>query len=123
MGRIRSSLFFPFDPLLLRNSHKFIEPLYRDWQGPVEEDDLLIIDEDPIFGLDQTGDEDDEENIDDDDIESLTESSEEKSEAECFSMPSDTTKLNAYQIKLLQQKAWTETTKRPRSQSMENGSW
>ena len=115
--------FFPFDPLLLRNSHKFIEPLYRDWQGPVEEDDLLIIDEDPIFGLDQTGDEDDEENIDDDDIESLTESSEEKSEAECFSMPSDTTKLNAYQIKLLQQKAWTETTKRPRSQSMENGSW
>eukprot|EP00934_Nitzschia_sp_Nitz4_P007242 Nitzschia sp. Nitz4//scaffold128_size63911//52793//54827//NITZ4_006231-RA/size63911-augustus-gene-0.58-mRNA-1//-1//CDS//3329534868//7232//frame0 len=37
--------FFPFDPLLLRRSHDYIEPFYNHWQGPVEEEDVLDIDE------------------------------------------------------------------------------
>eukprot|EP00536_Pseudo-nitzschia_multiseries_P017647 jgi/Psemu1/293144/fgenesh1_pg.1700_\ len=70
--------FFPFDPLLLRQSHEYIEPLYKYWGGPVEEEDVLA---------------------------------------------SDMLTPDAYKIKLLQKKAWTETLKRPRSYSMENGSW
>jgi len=31
--------FFPFDPYLLRRSHDFIDPYYRDWQGSVEDED------------------------------------------------------------------------------------
>ncbi|KAL3940148.1 MAG: hypothetical protein SGARI_001102 [Bacillariaceae sp.] len=53
--------FFPFDPLLLRQSHEFIEPLYRHWQGPVEDEDVLVIDEgtgydmeEPAFEMDET---------------------------------------------------------------------
>jgi len=45
------------------------------------------------------------------------------SETERFDRPCNKLTPNAYQIKLLQKKAWTETMKRPRSQSMENGSW
>mmetsp|Transcript_52541 Transcript_52541/g.127265 ORF Transcript_52541/g.127265 Transcript_52541/m.127265 type:complete len:1034 (-) Transcript_52541:119-3220(-) len=39
--------FFPFDPLLLRRTHEFIEPIYRNWGGPVEEEDVLVIDDVP----------------------------------------------------------------------------
>lgn len=123
--------FFPFDPLLLRQSHEFIEPLYKYWQGPVEEEDVLVIDEierdgDPTFDTDESieesdgesgDDDDDDENDDDDD------DSDALSETDSFVEPNDTLTPDAYRIKLLQKKAWTETTKRPRSQSLENGSW
>ena len=124
--------FFPFDPLLLRQSHEFIEPLYKYWQGPVEEEDVLVIDEiirdgDPTFDTDESiedsdgesdsdDDEEDDDSDDDDDSDAL-------SETESFVEPNDKLTPDAYRIKLLQAKAWTETTKRPRSQSLENGSW
>jgi len=139
--------FFPFDPLLLRQSHEFIEPLYRYWQGPVEEDDVLVIDElgvgegEPTFEMDETmnaltgaaneededsdEDEDDDEDDSDDDDDDDDEDDDDEKPATAvkhedefiFCTP------NANQHKLLQQKAWTETLKRPRSYSMEYGSW
>lgn len=139
--------FFPFDPLLLHGSHQYVEPMYRHWNGPVEEDDELLIDmknEDLL--VDETDrptsstqfymDEDciaqpdysydnydigdiDEDNNDDHEShdESEMECSVDKSENECFHSPVNEN------IKLLQKKAWTETMKRPRSQSMDSGSW
>mmetsp|Transcript_10897 Transcript_10897/g.21974 ORF Transcript_10897/g.21974 Transcript_10897/m.21974 type:complete len:823 (+) Transcript_10897:176-2644(+) len=71
--------FFPFDPLLLRQSHGYIEPLYKYWEGPVEEEDVLVIDEiqrdgDPTFDIDDDesveesdGEDDDSDDDDDDD--------------------------------------------------------
>lgn len=147
--------FFPFDPLLLRQSHGYIEPLYRNWQGPVEEEDVLVIDEgkvfdgveEPAFEMDETldaleevedsetdggnfdGNEsdddeaDDGESIDDDDDDEEEEDSttndleDNDGEDSMYKSPEPS------QHKLLQQKAWTETLKRPRSHSMENGSW
>ena len=29
--------FFPFDPLLLCRSHEFVQPFYKNWNGPIEE--------------------------------------------------------------------------------------
>jgi RNA polymerase I-specific transcription initiation factor RRN3 len=146
--------FFPFDPLLLRQSHEIIEPLYRYWQGPVEEEDVLVIDEgngidmdEPAFEMDETlealadaADEEDEESEDDiDDENSENSSDEDRSNSDDASATGLSHTGTAHndagenddmyaspepsQHKLLQQKAWTETLKRPRSYSMENGSW
>jgi RNA polymerase I-specific transcription initiation factor RRN3 len=137
--------FFPFDPLLLRQSHEYIEPFYRYWQGPVAEEDVLVIDEgngycleEPAFEMDETlnalpnaADETDEtvenEDSDGDDI-SITQHSERASVSDGIGDDEDDdgsshTSPEPNQHKLLQQKAWTETLKRPRSYSMENGSW
>lgn len=123
MGRGSNPLksFFPFDPLLLRQSHEYIEPLYQYWQGPVEEEDVLVIDEidrnrDPNIDVDDLSvfSETDGENIDSDD-------DSDDNDSDVYQSGTFTPETN--RIKLLQQKAWTETLKRPRSQSMENGSW
>ncbi len=129
--------FFPFDPLLLRQSHEFIEPLYKYWQGPVEEEDELEIDEieqagDPIFEMDDASQSDsegensesDNDSDDDDDDDDASDAYNSASEAEDYNAPSNNFLTpDAYKIKLLQKKAWTETLKRPRSDSMQNGSW
>lgn len=114
--------FFPFDPLLLRRSHEIIEPFYKYWEGPVEEEDVLDIDDGPgevgnIFALDEdtevtdASDEDDE--SDDEDGDEMDSDSESESER----VPTVVEK------KEIQRQLWTESYKRPRSQSMENGSW
>lgn len=72
---------------------------------------------------DSDGETDEEYDDEEDDDDSEMNHSETLSETEIFDRSSDTNTPNAYQIKLLQKKAWTETMKRPRSQSMENGSW
>ncbi len=130
--------FFPFDPLLLRQSHDYIEPLYKYWQGPVEEEDVLVIDEierdggDPVFEMDEesqsesegeNGDSENDSDEEDDDA-SDAYNSEGVSETDGYkTLRNDFLTPDAYKIKLLQQKAWTETLKRPRSDSMQNGSW
>jgi RNA polymerase I-specific transcription initiation factor RRN3 len=142
--------FFPFDPLLLRQSHEYIEPFYRYWQGPVEEEDVLVIEnghgnglEEPAFEMDETldalaqavdePDETDDNNSNDDNEESDNDdvSTTDRSEGASVSDRIDDDDYDdsscqspePSQHKLLQQKAWTETLKRPRSYSMENGSW
>jgi RNA polymerase I-specific transcription initiation factor RRN3 len=122
--------FFPFDPLLLRRSHEYINSFYKHWQGPVEEEDVLVIDDlpegdDPIFEMDENIDaSDDEDDVSDDDDEVPVVVSDQEtrddddSDAEENPRTPDTLKKRE-----MQRKAWTETTKRPRSQSLENGSW
>jgi RNA polymerase I-specific transcription initiation factor RRN3 len=127
--------FFPFDPLLLRRSHDFIEPFYKHWQGPVEKEDVLVIDDATEDGDDQiqfemedeisdddepVGDEEEDEEDDDDDRLPVIVSDPEKDDAldneEIVKIP------DVYEKKQLQKKAWT-SLKRPRSLSIENGSW
>jgi RNA polymerase I-specific transcription initiation factor RRN3 len=123
--------FFPFDPLLLRRSHVFVEPFYRNWQGPVEEEDVLVIDDAPddeddqIFDMDEDedgSDSDDEE----DEVPVVVSDQETKEEPDSDSDGAeldDCFTASPTQTKNQQKKIWTETMKRPRSQSMENGSW
>lgn len=129
--------FFPFDPLLLRRSHDFVEPFYKHWQGPVEEEDILVIDEapddenDPIFAMDEDDVDDTDEDEDDDDEEDdhpvVVSDQDTKddidSDDEDDDDEEDASTQTPLQKKEQQKKAWSATMKRPRSQSMENGSW
>ena len=67
--------FFPFDPLLLRRSHDYIEEFYKHWQGPCQEEDVLVIDdssepgEDSDFEMEQHMDaSDDEDDVEEDNV-------------------------------------------------------
>ena len=126
--------FFPFDPLLLRQSHEHIEPLYKYWQGPVEEEDVLVIDEierdrDPTF--DMTFDMDDESISDsegessdsDNDSDDSDVNSDRYNSDDDYVTPRGMQTPDTNKIRLLQKNAWTETLKRPRSHSLENSSW
>ena len=80
--------FFPFDPYLLRNSHKFIDPFYRDWEAATndcspdvdlvtEDGDAVVAVENDIIGKDDDDDDDSdysagEGNDDDDDDEEFS---------------------------------------------------
>jgi hypothetical protein len=111
-----------------------MEPFYRHWQGSVEKEDALSIDdgskasdnEEGIFDMDDSSADDNDDNrlpavvSDQDvrkDIEADIDNDEEDDETDGMKTP------DVYEKKEMQRKAWTETTKRPRSQSMENGSW
>jgi RNA polymerase I-specific transcription initiation factor RRN3 len=130
--------FFPFDPYLLRRSHIFVDPFYKNWEGSVDCD----------------YDEEEEEDDDDDDDESSEDEasvSDEDEEQKETHMPqsmdsaaylgptshssnatfmSSSTK-SSFQSgtpemptrKQLQKEAWSETIKRQRASSIENGSW
>jgi len=126
--------FFPFDPLLLRRSHEFVEPFYMDWRGPVEEEDILAIDDTQNDEYPQAFDMDEDENgldAENDDehgvvIPVVVSDQETKQEADSDSDGPDEANGDADAPALSkeqQKKVWTETMKRPRSQSMENGSW
>lgn len=135
--------FFPFDPLLLYRSHEAIEPFYRHWQGPVEEEDALSIDDgsedeaeeedEGVFEMDESDNEDvDDANDDDNILPAIVSDPDMKNgnttdaEDENFMDEEDEDRFHTPDInetKRLQRKAWSEVTKRPRSQSMENGSW
>ena len=117
--------FFPFDPLLLRRSHAFIKPFYKHWQGPVEEQDLLVIDEAPndvgeMFEMDedqQLAEEWDEQ----DDAPVVV--SDQDAKDEDSGDDDDSSHLDIARTRQHQKEMWAESLKRPRSQSMENGSW
>mmetsp|Transcript_40534 Transcript_40534/g.116519 ORF Transcript_40534/g.116519 Transcript_40534/m.116519 type:complete len:781 (-) Transcript_40534:774-3116(-) len=125
--------FFPFDPLLLRRSHGFIEQFYKHWQGPVEEDDTLIIDEVPDdeeqpFDMDDASDQDETESSEDDedgddDDNPVVVSDQDEAEGSDSDSDDDRPKMDPVSVKQQQKEKWATTLKRPRSQSMENGSW
>jgi RNA polymerase I-specific transcription initiation factor RRN3 len=137
--------FFPFDPYLLRRSHIFVDPFYKNWEGGVD------------YHYDDGDDDDEEEEEVADDHEESESSGDEASVSEegegekgthmiqsvdsatflgAMSHTSNATFMSSstkssFQpgspeiptTKQLQQKAWSETLKRPRASSIENGSW
>jgi hypothetical protein len=125
-------LFFPFDSLLLRRSHGLVEPFYKHWQGPVEEEDVLVIDEAPdnedneqAFEMDDDDDQVEDKSDDEDEAPVVVSDQDTKDEdSESDSDSDDDASFDDVMKKKQQQKeAWAQTLKRPRSQSMENGSW
>lgn len=126
--------FFPFDPLLLRRAFDYVEPYYRDWNGSIEEDEdeesvTSAEEEDGLFEMDE-----DSLDVKSGTILSTNHSHHEMiakdrsysidhSDAGETSLQAGLTTPNVQEKKVVQRKAWTEATKRPRSLSMENGSW
>ena len=127
--------FFPFDPYLLRQSHEFIEPLYRHWQGsavaniPTEDDDEKNEQEMCDLG----DDENNEENTDDDGSDSQPldqdlNDVDDDSETASHQPMSFTSKLNGFDdaspiVRVEFGGELAETMKRPRALSIENSSW
>lgn len=122
--------FFPFDPYLLRQSHSYIEPFYRHWEGSAlqrderklsvaEEEESVEDDQDlsdeslPDSEIEKEEDEDDDDEDEDDDASSLYNVSR-KDDAMEESPP-------VFRVEL--EGDWTKNLKRPRAPSMENGSW
>ena len=143
--------FFPFDPLLLSRSHAFVKPYYKHWQGPVEEEDVLDIEDDDdrsgageegaevedydgVFAMDEDGtvdDNEDEENSDGTDDEDGEEEGQDSHDAlsdhehkGLIDKPSNGV-YSTPAKKEEQRSAWTEITKRKRTQSLGSagGSW
>jgi RNA polymerase I-specific transcription initiation factor RRN3 len=122
--------FFPFDPLLLRRSHGLVEPFYKHWQGPVEEEDVLVIDEAPddedneqAFEMDDDDDQVEDESDDEDEAPVVVSDQDTKDEDSESDSDDDASSHDVMKKKQQQKEAWAQTLKRPRSQSMENGSW
>lgn len=137
--------FFPFDPYLLRRSHVFVDPFYKNWEGGVDchYDDVDDDDEEEEEGADN-----DKESESSGDEASVSEENEGEKEAHmrqsldsaAFLGPMSHTSNATFMSsstkssfqprtpeiptkKQLQQEVWSETLKRPRASSIENGSW
>lgn len=41
VNQLSLEAFFPFDPYLLRHSHRFVEPIYLHWQDVSPDTDVL----------------------------------------------------------------------------------
>jgi RNA polymerase I-specific transcription initiation factor RRN3 len=134
--------FFPFDPYLLRRSHCFIEPFYKEWNGPIEEGEHAEgIDHDDVaqhtgtLAKDLNGDKDVAHVNDDDndDATAIVTSNESEVPGGPMSLASSSTTYtnarsvstspNALSKKETQELAWKASLKRSRAYSGENGSW
>jgi RNA polymerase I-specific transcription initiation factor RRN3 len=138
--------FFPFDPYLLRCSHMFVDPFYKNWEGSVdcryddgddeeeeEEEDGADDDEESEFSGDEVSvsEEDEREKGTHmpqsmDNAASLGPRSHTSNATFMSSSTKSSFQPGTPEIpmkKQLQQEAWSETLKRPRASSIENGSW
>jgi len=138
--------FFPFDPYLLRRSHVFIEPVYIHWCGVAggagggaaddfesdddevnaAADDTMADDENDDLGGesadDSSSDHDDDEASDSDD--SSDGDSDDLAAFEPMSLASDAPPPDTPpRTGVAPREAWSETLKRTRAPSIENGSW
>jgi len=125
--------FFPYDPYLLCRSHRFVEPFYKNWEGSVEEEDGLSDDEDDEVGSASsvgeasTGSDDDGEEDDENDkathmpMSYVSNATIESNSTKSSFQPG--TPEAILQKKQQQREAWSETLKRSRAPSIENGSW
>ena len=135
--------FFPYDPYLLCRSYRFVEPFYKNWEGSIEKDDDFSDDDDDDAEEQGVGDSSVEEastSSDDEDDggepathmpQSVDSHLQPTSYASNATLASTSTKSSyqpgtpeaIVQKKLLQREAWSETLKRSRAPSIENGSW
>ena len=134
--------FFPFDPYLLRQSHSFIELFYKNWEGSIEEDAVLDDDDDDDETSQDDGSdvEDNEDGGDDDDDEDnkmhMPQSVDSGAHQHGMSYTSNATNMSHSTRSSFQpetperdpkvqfpREAWSETLKRARAPSIENGSW
>jgi RNA polymerase I-specific transcription initiation factor RRN3 len=132
--------FFPFDPYLLRRSHSFVDPFYKNWEASVDYD---LYDDDEEGDGNDDGDEEysgDEASVSDEDEEQqdthMPQSVDSAAYLEPLSHTSNATFMSSstkssFQPgtpeiptkKQLQKEFWSDTLKRSRAPSIENGSW
>lgn len=130
--------FFPFDPYLLRRSHKYIEPHYQNWEGSIETEDVLIDDHSDdgtqsvssVDGNDESGsgdDDDDDNNEEYDTNRQISTSAESAAYLQSMSVTSSFSPKSSVARSPPQRypmEAWATTLKRTRAPSIaENGSW
>jgi len=122
--------FFPFDPYLLRRSHPFIEPFYRNWSDQMNDDDSVdmiveTVQEDEMEEeLAKNDDGDDSGSDEDNDDDDSSSSSDEDNERFVGSYDGSATMASTPPRNLsAPRQPWTETLKRERAPSIENGSW
>lgn len=133
--------FFPFDPYLLRQSHDFIEPLYRHWDESAvanlpsvgEDDDKDIEQEDDHDALESVEDdeyenEDEDESLADPEMDDVEDDSSIEDETTSNYTMSYTSKVDGFDdaspaVQVQLEGDWTAGMGRPRAPSIENGSW
>jgi RNA polymerase I-specific transcription initiation factor RRN3 len=130
--------FFPFDPYLLRRSHKFIDALYQHWEGSIEETcEILLEDEDndvndDVSQSDSSSDVNDESDNDEDEDESQTHrhmavSADSAAYLHGISVTSSYSTKSSLPLSPQQRfpmEAWNRSLKRARAPSIaETGSW
>jgi RNA polymerase I-specific transcription initiation factor RRN3 len=134
--------FFPFDPLLLRRSHEFIDPFYKNWGGSIEDEeddnDDDIDEEDPVAEDEVSLASSTQEDIEEDDIEEDEKDDESTVASESIQSSSVVHPMSlasTYGEQMLgsydaatkreeQKDVWNEATARHRSQSVDGeGSW
>lgn len=141
--------FFPYDPYLLCRSHRFVEPFYKNWEGSIEDEHVDDLSDDEVDDAESSSsvddasnasdDDDDDDGDDDDEADRATHMPQSVDSSNCVqpmsygstaTIESNSTKSSfqagtpdAAQKKQLQREAWSETLKRSRAPSIENGSW
>ena len=120
--------FFPFDPYLLRRSHPFIEPYYRNWSDQDDESVDMVVEEDAEEEMDdellpsaRSEDEDSSSSDDEDSSSSDDEDHERFVGSYDGSVKMSSTPPPGHLSTPRQ--PWTETIRRERAPSIENGSW
>ena len=117
--------FFPFDPYLLSHSHEFVDQFYNHWDGTDACSDGA--EEDDVSSNDDEGETEGSESDDSDDMVLGTPkpdtlqypASLASTNTECDSTGSPI----AYKTRDSQRTAWSDSLKRTRAASIENGSW
>lgn len=107
--------FFPFDPYLLRRSYPFVDTFYANWgEGDeIDDDGALAMDGEDDTSIASDGDHDDESSSSDEEEHRRQNASLAGSPMICLTPPRHVTP----------REPWTETFKRSRAPSIENGSW
>lgn len=106
--------FFPFDPFLLRRSHRFIDNMYRNWEGNSVVD--TVDDEETT---DRNDDCDASESEADDDQDMTVASS----MAMSLASTAATSPPTSVSTKDQQEDTWNSVIRRNRAASIESGSW
>lgn len=122
--------FFPFDPYLLRRSHEYIEPFYKQWG------DEVALDNDSVEYVQREDEEVDEEEDEDaksqssdlSEVDDSLNSNDENDFRESYEDPAMILSTPTKSVGVLSapREAWTETLKRSRAPSIESsgaGSW
>ena len=106
--------FFPFDPFLLRRSHRFIDNMYRNWEGNSVVD---TVDDEETTARNDDCDASESEADDDQDMTVAS------SMAMSLASTAATSPPTSVSTKDQQEDTWNSVIRRNRAASIESGSW
>ena len=131
--------FFPFDPYLLHRSSKHIEPFFGHWEEPlpysISDEEVADIDQDEVIEVDSSDTESDDDASDSDsDNDSVRELDDRSFEPMSYESNASEISNKSEESSIVKKPsnddrrasmhdAWSNTLKRSRALSIENGSW